>query len=61
MVHIAIIMIITKNIVIKYVTKRLSDTQWSNKKYLIQGTSLVVQWLRLCSSDAGGTGSILGW
>ena len=24
------------------------------------GTSLVVQWLRLCASDAGGTGSIPG-
>ena len=25
------------------------------------GTSLVVQWLRLCASTAGGTGSIPGW
>ena len=24
-------------------------------------TSLVVQWLRLCPSTAGGTGSIPGW
>ena len=27
----------------------------------IQGTSLVVQWLRLRASTAGGTGLILGW
>ena len=26
-----------------------------------QGTSLVVQWLRLSSSNAGGVGSIPGW
>ena len=25
-----------------------------------RGTSLVVQWLRLCASNAGGTGSVLG-
>ena len=25
------------------------------------GTSLVVQWLRLCASNAGGTGLIPGW
>ena len=25
------------------------------------GTSLVVQWLRLCASNAGGMGSIPGW
>ena len=25
------------------------------------GTSLVVQWLRLCTSNAGGVGSISGW
>ena len=25
-----------------------------------RGTSLVVQWLRLCTSTAGGTGSIPG-
>ena len=37
MVHIAIIMIITKNTVIKYVTKRLPDAQWSNKKYFNSG------------------------
>ena len=24
-------------------------------------TSLVVQWLKLCTSTAGGTGSIPGW
>ena len=27
----------------------------------IQGTSLVVQWLRLCASIAGGMGLIPGW
>ena len=27
----------------------------------ILGTSLVVQWLRLCTSIAGGTSLILGW
>ena len=26
-----------------------------------RGTSLVVQWLILCFSNAGGTGSIPGW
>ena len=25
------------------------------------GTSLAVQWLRLCTSTAGGSGSIPGW
>ena len=25
------------------------------------GTSLAVQWLRLCASTAGGTGPIPGW
>ena len=25
------------------------------------GTSLVVQWLRICASTAGGMGSIPGW
>ena len=27
----------------------------------VRGTSLVVQWLRLCASNAGGTGLILDW
>ena len=27
----------------------------------LSGTSLAVQWLRLCASTAGGTGSIPGW
>ena len=26
-----------------------------------KGISLVVQWLRFCASNAGGTGSIPGW
>ena len=26
-----------------------------------EGTSLVVQWLRLCAPNAGGLGSIPGW
>ena len=26
----------------------------------MEGTSLVVQWLRLCASNSGGTGSIPG-
>ena len=30
------------------------------KKKIGQGTSLAVQWLRLCTSTAGGTGSIPG-
>ena len=30
-------------------------------KTLTAGISLVVQWLRLCTSTAGGTGSIPGW
>ena len=33
----------------------------SNLKCRIQGTSLVAQWLRLCASNAGSTGSNLGW
>ena len=28
---------------------------------LLSGTSLEVQWFRLCTSTAGGTGSIPGW
>ena len=27
----------------------------------MDGTSLVVQWLRFCASNAGGLGSIPGW
>ena len=30
-------------------------------KIATYGTSLVVQWLRLCTPNAGGPGSILGW
>ena len=30
------------------------------KYYAPQGTSLVVQWLRLCTPNVGGLGSILG-
>ena len=30
------------------------------KKNIISGTSLVVQWLRLCAPNAGGMGSIPG-
>ena len=30
-------------------------------KNMIVGTSLVVQWLRLCTSTAGGAGSTPGW
>ena len=33
----------------------------NNWKYRPQGTSLVVQWLRLRASKARGTGSIPGW
>ena len=36
----------------------LSTVIFKNK--LIQGTSLVVQWLRLCTSTAGAVGSIPG-
>ena len=32
-----------------------------NKKVHSTGTSLLVQWLRLCASTAGGTGSIPEW
>ena len=31
------------------------------KKDIEEGTSLVVQWLRLCSPKAGGLGSVPGW
>ena len=30
-------------------------------KKKIHGTSLAVQWLRLCASDTGGVGLIPGW
>ena len=30
------------------------------KKKVVIGTSLVIQWLRLCASTAGGVGSIPG-
>ena len=30
-------------------------------KKIVQGTSLVVQWLRLHTPSAGGVGSIPGW
>ena len=36
----------------------MDGTEW-NLKHL-PGTSLVVQWLRLCTSTAWGTGSIPG-
>ena len=35
-------------------------TAWNFSKSLPQGTSLVVQWLRLCIPNAGGPGSIPG-
>ena len=53
--------------------QKLGEIQWtvqelrrSNDRSRIQnqiylGTSLVVQWLRLCSSKARGLGSISGW
>ena len=31
------------------------------RRIIIRGTSLVVQWLGLCASTAGGTGLIPGW
>ena len=31
------------------------------KKKIYFGTSLAVQWLRLCASGAGGAGLIPGW
>jgi len=33
---------------------------WKLNKIMI-GTSLAVQWLRLCASNSGGTGSVPGW
>ena len=30
-------------------------------KFDLEGLSLVARWLRLCTSTAGGTGSIPGW
>ena len=35
-----------------------SSIIFESYKFLFQGTSLVVQWLRFCTSKAGGTGSI---
>ena len=37
----------------------MPNDRWMNKD--VVGTSLAVQWLRVCISTAGGTGSILGW
>ena len=34
---------------------------WHLSKRNVFGTSLVVLWLRLCASNAGGVGSIPGW
>ena len=34
---------------------------WASIKILYQGTSLAVQWLRLCASNAGDAGSIPLW
>ena len=39
-------------------TSVLTETRVKN---LHVGTSLAVQWLRLCASTAGGTGLIPGW
>ena len=39
-------------------------SKWDKKKNIyiyIFRISLVVQWLRLCASSAGGTGSAAGW
>ena len=44
---------------------RLSNNSFSHKAYFVYlkikslGTSLVVQWVRLCSPNAGALGSIL--
>ena len=37
------------------------ETAWTGIKYGSPQTSLGVQWLRLCTSNAGGAGSIPGW
>ena len=39
----------------------MSDHKCSGLKLHKSGTCLEVQWLRFCSPDAGGTGSIPGW
>ena len=36
-------------------------TMWVNLENIMLGTSLVVQWLRLWASNAGGSGLIPGW
>ena len=36
-------------------------TNQTDLKVTINWTSVVVQWLRLCASTAGGAGSIPGW
>ena len=38
----------------------LNATKLLTLKWLILGTSLAVQWLRICASTAGGTGLIPG-
>ena len=40
--------------------KRSNGTGEMNFKKYVSGTSLVVQWLRLCTPSAGGPGSIPG-
>ena len=40
--------------------KRDWKGQWKQEE-ASEGTSLAVQWLRLCSSIAGDTGAVLGW
>lgn len=42
----------------KIITARLLLTAQLNK-ILLEGTSLAVQWLKLCASNAGGVGLIL--
>ena len=39
---------------------RLGVGQWACARVWDWGTSLVAQWLRVCTSNAGGTGLILG-
>ena len=39
----------------------LKPKKYVNQESYIQGTSLAVQWLRLCASTVGGMGSIPGW
>ena len=52
-------MLQSKDRVVDWIKKK--SLQYAAYKRPTSGTSLAVQWLRLCASTTGGTGSIPGW